>query len=139
MDRRAADAHAVRERLSLGVEPGKRGQQRRVDVHDAIRKRVEQRGADEAHESSEADETDVARAQLVGDGAVVGVAIGEAARIEGQRASRPASRARARPGGIGAIGDDDGDRRIEPAVAMASMIDCRLLPRPEISTPIGRL
>ena len=131
----AADAHAVRERLVLRVEPGERGQKRRVDVHDAIRKRVEQRGADEAHESCKADEADVARAKFVGDGAVVGVAVRKAARIQGQRAE--ARRARAREArGAGAIGDDDRDRGIEPRCAIASMIACRLLPRPEIKTPI---
>ena len=43
MHRRAGDAHAVLERLALRVEAGKRRQQRRMDVEDAIGKGVEQR------------------------------------------------------------------------------------------------
>ena len=72
----AGDAHAVLERLPLRVEAGKRRQQRRMDVEDAVRKRVEQRRADEAHEAGETDELDAARAQQLGQRAIVGVAIG---------------------------------------------------------------
>ena len=42
--------------------PGKRRQQRRMDVEDAVGKRVEQRRPDQAHEAGEADQVDAARA-----------------------------------------------------------------------------
>ena len=62
MDGRAADAHAVLERLPLRVEPGKRRQQRRMNVEDAIGKRLEQRRPDQPHEAGQTDQPDVARA-----------------------------------------------------------------------------
>ena len=61
MHGRAGHPDAVLERLTLRVEAGKRGQQRRVDVEDAVRKRVEQRRADQPHEAGEADQLHAAR------------------------------------------------------------------------------
>ena len=58
------DLDAVLERLPLGVEPGKRGKQRRVDVEDAVGKRVDERRPEQAHEPGQADQIDATLAQL---------------------------------------------------------------------------
>ena len=52
--------------------------------------------------------------------------------------SIPAAAARARPGGVRTVRDHDRDAGVEAPVAIASMSACRLLPRPEMSTPIVR-
>ena len=130
--------HAVLERLPLRVEAGKRRQQRRVDVQDAIGKRVEQRRADQTHEAGEADEIDVPRlAAAAASAAIVGVAIGVVARVQVdasrcRRRARAAGRARRR----GSRSRPRSSRRAARS-ATASMIDWRLLPRPEIRTPSG--
>ena len=63
MHRGAGHADAVLERLPLRVEPGKRRQQRRVDVEDrGSGNAVEQRRAEQPHEAGEAHQLDAARA-----------------------------------------------------------------------------
>ena len=128
---------AVLERLALRVDAGKRRQQRRVDVEDARSGNASsRRRADQPHEAGEADERDVARRSSLASAAIEVVAVGERPVIEDQRLD--AGRARAlEPGGIGAVRDDDGDaRRRGVRRRSASMSAWRLLPRPEISTPI---
>ena len=102
MHGRAAHAHAVLERLPLRVEAGKRRQQRRMDVQDPFGKRLEQRRPDQPHEAGQTDQIDVARAQLLDERPVVGVAVGVVARAR-QHARRcrrraPASSPAARHG-----------------------------------------
>jgi len=62
--------------LPLRVEPGKRGQERRVNVEDAIRESLEQRCADTPHETGETDDADIAIVEDPDDGAIVIVAAG---------------------------------------------------------------
>ena len=135
--RHAADLDAVLDRLTLRVEAGERGQQRRVDVQDGVAESVEERRADQAHEAGEADETDVARAQLAHERPIVVVA-GRPAVRDRCRVSRCPRAARARGPPRRAIRDHDGDRRSSRPSRMASMSACRLLPRPEMSTPRRR-
>ena len=52
---------AVLERLPLRVKTGKRRQQRRMDVENRVRERVDERRADEPHEAGKTHEPDVAR------------------------------------------------------------------------------
>src|SRR5262245_3572088 len=59
MHRDAADADAVRERLPLRLQAGKSRQKRRVNVENGVRERIEQRPANQAHESGQADEPDL--------------------------------------------------------------------------------
>ena len=61
--RGTGDPHAVLERLALRVQSLEGGQERRVDVHDASRKRVEQDARDEAVEAGEHDQLDPGVAQ----------------------------------------------------------------------------
>src|SRR4051812_39710103 len=52
--RRARDADSMGPRLSLSVDAWKRGEQRGVDVEDAVRKRVQEGLAQEPHEAGKA-------------------------------------------------------------------------------------
>ncbi len=112
MHGRAAHAHAVLQRLPLRVEPRKRGQQRRVNVEDAIRERLEQRRADAPHETGETDEADIAIVQEPDDHAIVIVASGVITRpeIHGFDPGRPRAR---KTVGFRPIGDHNRDRRVE--------------------------
>ena len=113
--RRAAHAHAVRERLRLGIEAGKRRQQRRMDVQDPIGKGVEQRRADQPHEAGETDQPDVVRLQRLRQRLIVGVTRARGRAAAPSCASMPASRARSRPAASGTIRDHHRDRGIERA------------------------
>src|SRR5690348_10946600 len=83
-----------------------------MDIEDAMLERLEERCADQTHESREAYETNVTCAQNPDELAVVAVAIGEIARADVQRLDAGFARAR-EPGGIGAIGDDDRNGGVE--------------------------
>ena len=111
--RRAGHTDAMLERLTLRVEAGKRGQQRRMDVEDAVRKRAKKRIADETHEAGEADELDASPLQKVRQRAVVGVAVGIIARGEVKRLDSGVAGA-LQTGRLSAIGDDDRNPRVEP-------------------------
>ena len=137
---RAGDLHAVLERLALRVDAGERRQQRRVDVEDRVRERVEERRADQPHEAGEADERDAARAQLVRDRARrTSSRDGERAVIDDERLDARPPRHASSPAALAPVRDDDGDRAPRAGRRRsASMSACRLLPRPEIRTPIVR-
>ena len=74
VDRRAGDFGAVLPCLPLRVHAGKRGEQRGVDVEDAVGKGVEKRAPEEPHEAGEADERHVAGAELADEDLFKGVA-----------------------------------------------------------------
>ena len=82
VDGRTGNAHAMHKRLTLGIQSRKRREQRRVDVEDAIRKGVQQRRPDKAHESGETHEGHSARLQRTRDRGVVNPAVRIVARIE---------------------------------------------------------
>jgi len=119
----AGDLDPVLKRLTLGVDARKRGQERRVHVEDAIGKCLEQRGADEPHEARETHEGHAARRELAGEGAIEGVAAGKRAVIDDHRLDAGAARP-LEPAGIGAIRNDDGDRRAQ--TAFGNRVDERL-------------
>ena len=62
----AGDFRTVVERLLLGVETGEGGQQRRMDVEDALRKGSDEGGGKDAHVAGEDDPVDAGGAE-VGD------------------------------------------------------------------------
>ena len=104
----------------------------------ACGKRLDERRADASHEPGQAHQLDLARAQLVDERAVVVVARRPAAVIDDDRLDAGAAvRGRGRPA--------PATFEITTAIvassrpsAMASMSACRLLPRPETSTPRRR-
>src|SRR5262252_9270836 len=59
MNGRTRDLDAMFDRLPLCVQARERRQKRRVDVQDAILKRVEERRANEPHVARETDQIDV--------------------------------------------------------------------------------
>jgi uncharacterized protein DUF3418 len=121
--------------LALRLESRKRRQQRRVDVEDAVPERVEQRGADYAHESGETDEGDVVRPEDRDDGVVVRVPVGVVARVEPDRFDARVPGAR-EAGASTRFEMRTARRASSVPAAMAAMIAWRLFPRPEISTAI---
>ena len=84
-----------------------------MDVEDAVRKRGDQRLADEAHESGEADKTRIACLQFLDERAVIVVARRICAVRKRDRFDARRPRA-LQPRRIGTIGDDDGDRGVQP-------------------------
>ena len=112
----AREADAVLEGLALGVETGERRQKRRVDVQDAVGKRVHERRAEQPHETGQADQLHVARAQVVDQDGFVGLAGGPALVVAHDRLDAGQSRA-LEAERVGAIRDDDGEARVEPSVA----------------------
>ena len=139
MNGRAGDLDAVLERLLLGIDAGKRRQQRRVNVEHGVGKRLEQLGADQPHEAREAHQGDVPGGQFRGDRPIEVVTRRELAMIDhqgldaGLRAPAPAPAPAAR------LEITTRDARVEPAIAIAAISACRLLPRPEIRTPSDRV
>src|SRR5678810_1144245 len=85
MNGSAAHLHTVLDGLPLRLESGESRQERRMDVHDAVRERLNELRSHEAHESGEAHESDVARTQLHGERMVVVIARRKGAMREHQR------------------------------------------------------
>ena len=71
MHGRTTHPDPVGERLTLGVETRERGQERRVDVQDALGERIEQGLADEPHEPRQAHQVDTVSPQDLDDRRVV--------------------------------------------------------------------
>jgi len=78
----SADTHAVLERLALRLETRKCGQERRVHVKDPVGERIDQRLADEPHETGKADQIHRARLEQIGQRAIVRRSIPILARAE---------------------------------------------------------
>ena len=111
----ARDSHAMVERLPLRVESGECRQEGGVDVQNAVREGLDQRGTHQAHETGQADQIDASGAEQIDQRAVVGVAVRIVARVEVDRLdARVTCAAEAR--GVVAVGDHHGNRRVEPAV-----------------------
>ena len=108
----AGELDAVLERLALGGEPGKRRQQRGVDVQNPSGVRADEAGRQDPHEAGEAHEAGPSRLELAHEGEVVGFTVGKVLRVDEARLD--AGRARAveclRPL---AIADHDDDPRGE--------------------------
>src|SRR5439155_8047141 len=103
------------ERLALRIESWKSRQKRRVDVQDAVGKRLEQRMPHEPHEAGKTDQVHVSRAQNVHDRAIVKVAARVVPRIQAERLDAGLARPD-QPLRVGSIRDDDGDRGLEATV-----------------------
>ena len=85
MNRRAADADAVRKRLRLRVHARKGREQRGMDVQDRVREFVEQRRTDQPHEPGQAHERHACRRRARRERGVVLVARAKGTVIEDQR------------------------------------------------------
>jgi len=107
MNGAARDFYAVVECLLLGVEAGKGGKERGVDVEDAVGKRGDESRREQTHVTGQADEvySVVSKAGdevliVIGAGAALGdVEGGGKAEVFGGREAE----------GIGDVGNDDGD------------------------------
>ena len=107
VDGAAGDPGAEFESLTLGVEAGKRGEQRGVDVEDAIGVRGNKGGGDDAHVAGQADEIGFGFGECGEEGLVAGLG-GEAGggdMVGGD--AEVASGLQARGGGF--IREDDDD------------------------------
>lgn len=83
--RHTGELYAVLERLSLRVDARKRRKERRMDIENGIRKRLEHGSADEPHEPSQADQADMTRAQGAHECAVELIAYRERAMTDVER------------------------------------------------------
>ena len=130
----SGDLDAVVEGLLLRVEPGKGGQQRGVDVQDAVGEGLDELRREQAHVSGEADEVDVVLAQAGDDFRIVLGALA-AAGFDGDGVEA-ALAGGVEAGRIGYIGDDDGDLAAGSLpCAMLSAMARKLEPRPERRMP----
>src|SRR5918996_968665 len=107
VDRASADRGAVIERLSLRVETGKQRQQARVDVEDALRKRVDEKRRQHAHVTCETNQIDAFFAQDGNDLAIVFLTFTSAAFDD--KCSEPALFGGAQAFRVGLIADYDHD------------------------------
>jgi len=103
----AGDFDAVVEGLLLGVEAGEGGQERWVDVEDAIWEGGDECGREQAHVAGEADEVDGMLAEACDQVGVVGFARAAFGDESGGGKAEVAGCGEA--GSIGDVGDDDGD------------------------------
>src|SRR6185437_7474312 len=109
----SGDFHAVVDRLVLRVETGEGGQERGVNVQDAVGELADEGGAEQPHESGQTDQIDRVLAEGIDDRTVVDFAVEPAGRQANGRKAAFACAGEA--GGVGAVGDDDGDLSIERA------------------------
>ena len=107
VDGAAGDLDAVVEGLVLGVESGEGGQERGVDIDDAVGVGLDESGRDDAHVACEADEVDLVLVKAGDELGVLGVAGaaggGDAEGGEAQFAGGLEAF------GVFAVGEDDGD------------------------------
>ena len=130
----AGDFHAVVEGLLLGVEARESGQQRGVNVEDAVGECGDESGREQAHVAGEADEVDVMLAKA---GDEVGVVVGARAAFGDEDSGRKVEVAGGLDArGVGDVGEDDGDLDVgEAAFAMDRAMARKFEPRPESNTP----
>ena len=113
MNSGAALGGAVVQGLLLRVKTGIFREQRRVDVENAIRERVDEHRAQQPHESGKADERDAAVVQFGDERAIVIFTRRVRLVAEHERLDAGGDRV-IETGRIGAIRNHDGDRCIEP-------------------------
>ena len=107
MDGAAGEFDAVFERLALRFEAGEGGEERRVNVEDAIGEARDEKRGEEAHVAGEADEIDLVLVEDGDDLAVVGFAF-EAFAWDGDSGDIAGFGA-VKAGSVFAVADDDGD------------------------------
>ena len=134
VDGRAGHFHAVLESLALGVEPGKRRQQRGVDIENPVGKGLDEVGAEKSHEPCQADEIDAVATKRFDQARSYSARVGWC-RCGRVTVSIPAACARFRPTASATLDTTTAIVARSRPAAMASMIACRFDPRPEISTP----
>ena len=124
----AGDVDAVLERLPLRVDARKRRQQRRVNVEDrAAETRRRTSGPSSRMNPARQTRRDAALANRLDERAIVGVARRDTSRCGKTSVSIPPSRARAKPGRVGAIRDHDRHARravVPPRSPRESRPDC---------------
>jgi hypothetical protein len=112
VNRAPGDFHAMRESLCLRIDTGKRRQQRRMNVDDAIRIRSEKQRAEQAHVTGESDEIGTCLLQHTQNFTLVCGTIGEIAIVDHQSGVSPLA-CPGDPGRVGAIGNHHGDLGIQ--------------------------
>ena len=101
---------------ALGVEAGKRGQERGMDIQDPVRVGLEKRGRDDAHEAREADEVHIVFLHFPREQGVIFVPLSPVS-LCAHVYSRDGMFARPFEGvGIRLVADHDGDFRGQAAV-----------------------
>jgi len=109
MDRAAGHFDSVVEGLLLGFEAGEGGQQRGMNVEDAVAVSSDKFRREQAQVAGQADEVDLVLAQA---GEEVAVVIGARAALGDKRSVRQSHLSRSgQSRGFGDVGDDDGDFR----------------------------
>jgi hypothetical protein len=109
VDGATGDLYAVVKSLPLSVETGKGGQQGWMDINDALRELLHEPGGEQTHVSGKDDEIDVGGFER-GDDFVI-VLLTRLALTGDEKRVESALPGGFETGGIGPIGDDDGDLR----------------------------
>jgi hypothetical protein len=121
VDGAAGDFYSIGERLFLGFEARKSGQQRRMNVQNSARELLYEPGREKPHVSGEADEVDFIVFERADDFAIMlfarPLSRGNDERIEAALASRGDAR------GISLIGDNDCDARVRDAAGIDAVSD----------------
>ena len=121
VDSAAGDFGSVIEGLMLGVEAGEGGEQRGVDVEDAVGEGLDKGGGDDAHVAGEADQIDVVVVEL---GDHLGVVVGTLTTCRGDGEGGDAEVVGCGEAGGGFdVGEDDGDLGVEAAFGDGA-VDC---------------
>ncbi len=107
VDGAAGNLDAVIEGLLLRVETGKSGQQRGMDIEDALGKGGDELGREQAHVTGETDEIDAVAKQQSRDIGIVRFSRAPFGDLQRCRKSKLGGGGDA--GSIGNVGDDDGD------------------------------
>ena len=116
VDRGASDLYPVLQRVTLSVHARERRKERRMDVQNGLRKRLEERRADHTHVPGKAHKTNIARAKLPRNGPLVVFAGRRRAMINTQRLDAGTPRD-FEPGRLGAIRHNDRHDGVETPVA----------------------
>ena len=107
MHRAAGELDAVVEGLGLRIEAGKGGQQRGMNIENALGKSSDELGREQTHITGETDEVDVVCLEA---GDHVGIVLGAGAAFGDERGVRQAEIFGGMESGrIGDVGEDDGD------------------------------
>jgi hypothetical protein len=115
VDGATGEFYAIFEGLALGFEAGKRRQQRRMNIQDAIGKFCDKKRGEKAHVAGETDEVDAVLVEDGGNLAVVGFSL---KAFRGNDTGLDSARFGALDAGRAfAIADGDGDFRIGDAAS----------------------
>src|SRR5262245_14898933 len=130
MYRSAGNPNTVLQRLTLCIEPGKRGKKRGMDIENAMAKRFKQGASHDPHEAGETNQLDVAVEKDVGDRPIASLPVRIVTRAD-DSALDPCLARSQQSGCIGSVRDYDADAGIE--LPISDRIDDGL----EIRSPAG--